>query len=516
MHFLLFNIINRAAIVPSSGKNQVYLKIDRWNDYSFVTMFYASVFDENGKFHELGNVKIGFVGQTKEEETHSKLEPQFENLSDIYFSLGTDTGYYKKLGNEMSRDFAEQYLNALNDIVHDSRNLERASGQNVLKTSLLRDVSISTIEGQYSRVLSGGVPLTNFNFTFKHPQEENFAEIDLRFDVEASSKPSTNIHAIIGRNGAGKTTLLNRMIEAITNPNESKGNFYRQNTILGPQSIGPNYFSNLVSISFSAFDPFSPPVEQNDPEIGTCYYYIGLKDCSDESGTLLKPLSDLHEEFIKGLSECFISTGKRERWLAAISTLESDENFAEMRLSELSNFSRRQLKEKARFLVRSMSSGHAIVLLTITKLVAKVEEKTLVLLDEPESHLHPPLLSALTRALSELLFNRNGVAIIATHSPVVLQELPKSCVWKITRSRLSLSSQRPEIETFGENVGTLTREVFGLEVVKSGYHTVLAKEVQRGLTYDEIVTNFGERLGFEAKAILRAMVTERDARDLDA
>jgi len=37
-----------------------------------------------------------------------------------------------------------------------------------------------------------------------------------------------------------------------------------------------------------------------------------------------------------------------------------------------------------------MSSGHAVVLLTITRLVATVEEKTLVLLDEPESHLHPP------------------------------------------------------------------------------------------------------------------------------
>ncbi len=44
-------------------------------------------------------------------------------------------------------------------------------------------------------------------------------------------------------------------------------------------------------------------------------------------------------------------------------------------------------------LIKRMSSGHAIVLLTVTKLVARVEEKTLVLIDEPESHLHPPLLS---------------------------------------------------------------------------------------------------------------------------
>lgn len=41
-----------------------------------------------------------------------------------------------------------------------------------------------------------------------------------------------------------------------------------------------------------------------------------------------------------------------------------------------------------------MSSGHAIVLFTITRLVDTVGEKSLVLLDEPEVHLHPPLLSA--------------------------------------------------------------------------------------------------------------------------
>lgn len=59
--------------------------------------------------------------------------------------------------------------------------------------------------------------------------------------------------------------------------------------------------------------------------------------------------------------------------------------------------------------------------------------KTLVLIDEPESHLHPPLLSAFIRALSDLLLDRNGLSIIATHSPVVLQEVPKRCVWKINR-----------------------------------------------------------------------------------
>lgn len=148
----------------------------------------------------------------------------------------------------------------------------------------------------------------------------------------------------------------------------------------------------------------------------------------------------------------------------------------------------------------------------MTQLVATVEEKTLVLLDEPESHLHPPLLSAFIRALSNLLDNRNGVAIIATHSPVVLQEIPKSCVWKIERTRKRTDPFRPQIETFGENVGVLTREVFGLEVIKSGFHNLLTKQVETGKSYDEILFEFNEQLGTEARVLLKTLIRIRDSK----
>ena len=168
-------------------------------------------------------------------------------------------------------------------------------------------------------------------------------------------------------------------------------------------------------------------------------------------------------------------------------------------------------------IIRKMSSGHASVLLIITQLVAKVEEKTLVLLDEPESHLHPPLLSAFVRALSDLLDNRNGVAIIATHSPVVLQEIPRSCVWKIERTGKITNPYRPSVETFGENVGVLTREVFGLEVIKSGFHKLLTEKVATGKSYDEIVHEFKDQLGKdqlgnEAKILLKTLIRIRDGR----
>lgn len=506
-----FFVIQRSQALPQIGNSEVYLRIDHWNDFSFVTMFDVTIFDENGNRLELGSVKIGFTGQTEVISTFSLLGDSFDALPEAFFSLGQDVSYYRTLIESVSQSFSDAFLKALKDIVADGTNHEKASGEKVFKVSLLRSVSISMIEGQFRRILDGGVPLSDFNFEFSLPESETIAGIDLSFAVSASSRPSTNIHAIIGRNGVGKTTLLNEMTAAIMRREKTGARFYVRNP-WQKSEINPTYFSSLISVAFSAFDPFSPPQEQPDPELGTRYYYIGLKDATDATGASLKSVSILRDDCIASLAECFSEKGKRERWQTAISTLESDENFARMEIHKLAALSGQELKTSSRNLVERMSSGHAIVLLTISRLVAKVEEKTLVLLDEPESHLHPPLLSAFTRALSELLSNRNGVAIIATHSPVVLQELPKSCAWIITRSRLSIHVESPRIETFGENVGILTREVFGLEVSKSGFHSLLEASVLEGKSYESILLEYDQQIGLEARGILRAMITERDAK----
>jgi ABC-type branched-subunit amino acid transport system ATPase component len=508
---LQFIQVQRSQPIPNDGLNVAYLKIDNWNDYSFVTSFGVTVFDEIGGRHELGSVKIGFVGQTIQQDTHATLPQSCETLPEAYFSLGTDESYYRQLWSDFSISTREAYLTGIKDIVFDESNRRNAAEQRVFSVSLLRSVSLSTIDGQFKRVLGGGVPLSDFNFGFHRPQSDLIAGVDLEFAVSANSTPTTNIHTLIGRNGVGKTSLLNEMVAAIMNPDRTDAKFYAH-TLFQKSPIDRNYFSTLVSVAFSAFDPFHPPREQADPAQGTCYYYVGLKDAGDDDGVRLKSLPIMREECIKSIGECFSDRGKRDRWCRAISTLESDENFAHMDLKRLTDLLVENFKDGAKALVDRMSSGHAIVLLTISQLVAKVEEKTLVLLDEPECHLHPPLLSAFTRALSEILTNRNAVAIIATHSPVVLQEVPKSCAWIVTRSRLSMHTERPRVETFGENVGVLTREVFGLEVSKSGFHALLEAAVNDGGSYDEIVGNYKEQIGLEARGILRAMIIQRNTK----
>ncbi|MBD8663024.1 AAA family ATPase [Rhizobium sp. CFBP 8752] len=497
--------VPRGVSLPSEGSNTVYLQVDHWNDFAFVTLMYVRIFDEHGSMHDLGTVKIGFQGQTEETDTYTTLAPSFNDLGSTYFSVGTDLEYYQKLMSDVSEAFRQDYLSALRDVAYNDGSLKIARDEKVFRTSLLRTLSINTITDQFRRILEGGVPLTDYSFRFTQDAMERLAGYQLDFKVNAGSTPPTNIHAIIGRNGVGKTTLLNNMTRAVMDKDYNAGRF-EVFELWAHQPIRNGYFSGIVTVSFSAFDPFNPPEEQPDRSKGTCYFYVGLKSFADESGALLKSQNDLADELVTALGICLSERSRAARWLEAIKLLESDDNFAEMNLSVLADFRDVALEQQTRGKLRQMSSGHTIVLLIITKLVATVDEKTLVLFDEPESHLHPPLLSALIRCLSMLLSSRNAVAIIATHSPVVLQEVPKSCVWKITRAGLSSSCIRPESETFAENVGVLTKAVFGLEVSKSGFNALLSDEAARALTYEDVVEVFGGQLGLEGRAILRSIM----------
>lgn len=130
---------------------------------------------------------------------------------------------------------------------------------------------------------------------------------------------------------------------------------------------------------------------------------------------------------------------------------------------------------KQRFL--SWSTGHKIVMQIMASLVAHITPRSLVLIDEPETHLHPPLLAALMHSVRFILSNQEAFGIVATHSPVVLQETLAQHVYIIRREGTTTQLFRPSIETFGENVGMLTSEVFGMNSDVTDFHKVLDQMV---------------------------------------
>lgn len=514
-----FQVIPNAGGVPGQGRNVGYLWEDAWNDwFKYQTLYVLTYFDADGNKHELGGVKIGQLGMTGE-PSRPALPPTFERLDERFFSIGQDEKYYTAV-MALTKEARDQLLTALHDLAAaDEPFYRNALAQRVTGESLLRHVSVSTIEGQYRRILDGGVPLTSYKFRYTGPlpRAEGLERLLLEFEVEPDSRPPTNIHVLIGRNGVGKTFILKGMTRALVEPGDvdADGEFSTVGDFLIPDSSG-SPFANVLSVTFSAFDHFETVRQSRNTTDTVRYVTVGLrkrvKTKTDDWATITQDPDDLAKDFSDSARAC-IRGARSQRWRDALTTLETDPLFAEAEVTSLASLDEERFAHNANALYRNLSSGHKIVLLTITKLVEYVEEKTLLLMDEPEAHLHPPLLSAFVRAVSDLLINRNGVAIIATHSPVVLQEVPRSCVWKIVRHGAAAEANRPDIETFAENVGILTREVFGLEVTRSGFHKMLADAIQQEQTIEEVAAKFDHSIGSEGRALISSMLASRSSDD---
>ncbi|MFF2632902.1 AAA family ATPase [Microbacterium sp. NPDC058021] len=485
-------------------RGAVRLTRQDWDDwFKYATLYSVEYIDAEGREHYVGNTKIGRFGLKPARardagpgERTPAPPSAFDRLPADFFSLGQDPSYYEDL-TKLGGQIREAVLLGLRDIAHDPDLLRQAESEDVTRVSLLRTVPLPTVRDQFARLARGGARLTPYelSYSLKYSKPK---PVRIEFSVTPGAVPPTNVHVLIGRNGVGKSTFLNRLAKHLVQKEA------RDAPDTDAESAA---LANLVSVSFSAFDEFEPIPVPQDRTKGLTYHYVGLKKIGGKKDDPFKSHQALASEMTRSAKLC-LDRGRRQRWLDSLRLLESDPIFGAAGIADTIE----EGEDEAEILdyisdrFRLLSSGHKIVLLTMTRLVETVEEKSLVLLDEPEAHLHPPLLSAFVRALSSLLIDRNGVAIVATHSPVVLQEVPRSCVWRLDRNGKQLSLARPTIETFGENVGTLTNEIFGLEVISTGFHGVLEEVVSRARTYEASIQELDGQVGAEGRAILRAMV----------
>lgn len=524
------------------------------SDDDYLTLYRLWFTDGSGTVDELGAVKIGYADLVRDERPLE--EGELDGLTGLdqrlyWFSLGQDATYYESI-SRLGPSVRVEILKGLCDMAFSQEAYEEAQHWDVTQTSLLRSVERQTVEIQFRRIARGGSRLTAYHFEYEAPVGSKALRSGearrLAFSVTPHSRPPSNIHVLIGRNGVGKTTLLGHIGEAVINPHAQPRDV---GEVVWAED-GTGTFTNVVAVTFSAFDPARggdeagagqaeaggdeghrlvkgwdedqdvsgdrvPPAESAEPSVR--YTYVGLAkiDVHGRPTRERKSYDDLSSEFCKSVEEIH-AAGRVGRWISALNVLSSDPHFYD---SPIHAFARdlldtsyyrepRERREGARQIFSWLSSGHAIVLLTITRLVETVAEQSLVLLDEPEAHLHPPLLASFVRALSDLLTDRNGVALIGTHSPVVLQEVPRSCVWKISRWDRH-PPKRPSLQTYGENVGVLTHEVFGLEVRESGFHAEISQAVDELGSFDLVMNRFEGQLGGEAKGLVRILLAHQNA-----
>ena len=213
---------------------------------------------------------------------------------------------------------------------------------------------------------------------------------------------------------------------------------------LQPSSVG---FTKIIAISYSPFDNFLVPgVHEKDLEQITLdikrgrgrYVYAGIRDIVEEarddlsartvpgipveertepfgedrrSTTQLKSLVQLAEEFQTLLSR-ITENGDNQLLDVVLLPIFSEPSFAEVRTTDLTVLPNGDVRQA--FL--GLSTGHKIVLHVIASLVAHTTSKSLILVDEPEMHLHPPLIAALMKSIRIILEEKNAFAV-CRHTP---------------------------------------------------------------------------------------------------
>lgn len=495
------------------------LRPDNWDDYSFKTTFNVNYVDDSRHSHSIGSIKIGMFGAEPGFVAYEELPSSFEKLGKKFFSLWQSADSYQK-ARKLKDEIGINIFEDLNDISFDLELLDKCRKQLVVQDSLLRSINIFTVKNQFHRITLGQAKLTPFSFSYEINKGVN--PVLLSFDVQPNSYPPSNIHVLIGGNGVGKSTLIRDMIAGICEKDkeEISGQFI-YNEVNSVSMEESEHFANVICVGFSPFDDFSSIEKYSDNK--SQFTYIGTRKEYDSSGYedgygAISLLQDIEDQFLDSLKGCLANYTKREDLSDVIKILENDPMFYNYRLNELIVSSDVKINYNDLKVFKNtfsqMSSGHKVVLSIIVRCIDKMAEKTILFLDEPENHLHPPLVSSLIRSISFILMKRNGVAIISTHSPIVLQETPRSCVWLLSRSGDTWNVSRPRFETFGENIGTLTNDVFKYEISNSGFHALLKQSVKELDSYEEVIDRYENQLGDEARGLIRILFEQKDRGEL--
>lgn len=463
------------------------LRKDNWNDYGYVTQMWLRYYASEFNYEELGSVKIM---KTEVTVTWDVLHTPFITLEDDYCSLGQSLSYYKTFQRILPESY-QSILLALRDVGIYPRVYDTFHKDAGFMNSLVRKREAASLSTTARYLLHETRNLFKFNFLFRPPFGGDI--VNLYFDFEHQGDFQHRIYAVIGKNGTGKTAMLTGIARFLSE------------SINGRSQGEYPLYGKIFTVSYSVFDRF-PILEAND---AFNYVYCGLR-LSD--GTIKS-----FERQLKEFESCYEKIYLRELdadWFIILSKFLSEEVLLALfpnHESQMEYSAAKIDRVNARSIIEKMSSGETIFLFTITRIVSEIRDFSLLLYDEPETHLHPNAVTALMNALFTLVSRFKSFCIIATHSPIIVRELTARDVIVLKREDNELSVRSLEKDSFAENLTVITEEIFGAQDINKNYMEQLQTMVQNKLSYENIVGKFcsGDLpLSLNARLYLRSLIND--------
>lgn len=453
-----------------------------WDDFGYKTQ-YDIEFHKSQKL----NYKIGTVKFYNKKNDNGELPTNFTSLEEDFCSLGQSNKYYSNLREYVDRDIADYFLDAINDLAINKGLIESFEHEHGFKTSILRSSEAQKALREGLRTYKNLIISNALRFTFTAQIGTALNKHSITFDYTAKSELPHRIKVIIGKNGTGKTQYISKLASTLSG-HEVQGEF-------STKYLPP--FSRVIAISYSLFDRFPRPKHTKTYS----YYYCGF-----QGGKGFLTPTQIH----KRLNQAFSVLKKSDRvqmFGKYLNSVLSDEivldildvDFIEFRLNEFVLYDENEYSK--------YSSGQIIMILILAEVLAYITTESLLIIDEPETHLHPNSISIFIKTLNKILAKFNSYAIISTHSPQVVQEVPSKDIVVIERLENSPSVRGLDIESFGENLSTITGRIFHT-ISHDEYYRVFFKNLSEEKTFDEIIKIFEEHslpLSLNAKIYLQSL-----------
>lgn len=442
------------------GLSFFYLVSNNWDDFTSKTSFEVRYVDNSSKTHIIGPVKIMKIGAKK---TLDVIPKSFIQLDGSFCSLGQDESYYERI-KELLGDHYQSVLLALRDAAISPKIHDDFEHNPIYRNSLMRENYAEQIQRTIRYSLAGLDPSDAFSFKFKYTPPYSQSSVNVNFDFTNDVTIGSRIKVIIGKNGAGKTQILS----AIAN-NLSR----REENLFSPRI--PLY-GKVFSVSYGLFEQF--PIPESDALFN--YTYCGMRN--HEKSILSE--EELKERFFKSAQEI----GNRElvkEWYDTLCNFIQEEQLRECFMFKYheTSFSLKSLSD----LISILSSGQSILMYVLTEVLAQIRLNSLILFDEPETHLHPNAISKLMKTLTSLLNRFQSFCVVATHSPMIVQEVNAENVYVFERDGDVLEERMPDLETYGANLTSITEEIFGRRDVDKQYEINIVDMVSDGLDQEQIV-----------------------------
>lgn len=444
-----------------------------------------------------------------------------------YFTMLPDMESYRRIIRQLGPDETRIVLRAMNDMVEAE---DRPIGRPWLRTARESQIFLSAFLRQsesYFTWKNAAPILRGVGFEeldrisegvrvqFHLAGRPNAHDLKFRFSHVGDVLPS-RFAIVIGKNGVGKSQTLAQIVDAalLGKPNLTALDGDRPvfNRILGfypsasTSSVFPSERRKHARVWYRRFSMVSGRTRHSTSDL-----IIQLARSTE--GIAGKSRYEIFQKSISVIEGCEeLVLRKRASEHGSVSVFGLNRGGEQETLERYSSINSRA--EPVRMIegkTYPLSSGELSFLRFAALTGLYVENGTLLLFDEPETHLHPNFISQFVALLDSLLKQTGSAAILATHSVYFVREAMEDQVTVLrSNSDRVISAETPILKTFGADVGAISYFVFGEDRPSRLAQEVETKIVAQGASWDEIFVTYKDRVSLDLLSEIRAQVEGTD------